>query len=101
MYEEVLAELLGWVGRRLEVGIATAGDAPVMIGHMAGVLVAGSELNAEGSEDGAVFFHFEDRGTGFILSRETFTGAGWSAEDRSVLIVRLGVVSLWIDPGGV
>jgi hypothetical protein len=43
-FEEVLAVLLGWVGRRLSVGIATAGGAPIMIGNMAGTLPAGPSL---------------------------------------------------------
>lgn len=96
-YEEVLATLHGWLGQTLEVGVATAGDRPVMIGHMAGQLRAGVERSADGT-DGAVFFHFEDGKTGFVLSRETFSGAGWHADDLSLLVVRLGDVSLWISP---
>lgn len=95
-YEAVLAELLGWVGQRVAVGIATSGDEPVMIAHLAGVLAAGSEVS-EADHEGAVFFHMEDGGTGFLLSPETYAGAGWSAESDGALVVRLGAVSLWIE----
>jgi hypothetical protein len=67
-----------------------------MIGNMAGTLRAGTEFEAHG-EEGAVYFHFEDAGTGFILARQHFSGAGWHEEDPSTLVVRLGAVSLWIE----
>lgn len=97
-FEEVLGILLGWVGRRLSVGIATAGDAPIMIASLAGTLGAGTELEAAG-EEAAVFFAFEDGATGFILARQHFTGGGWHESDPSTLVVRLGAVSLWIEQG--
>jgi hypothetical protein len=96
-YEEVLEVLLGWLGRTLSVGISTLGERAVLIANMLGTLQAGSELSADDSE-GAVFFHFENAGTGFVLARESFTGAGWHQDDESVLVVRLRAVSLWIDP---
>jgi hypothetical protein len=68
----------------------------VVIANMAGTLVAGSELS-DGSTEGAIYFHFEDAGTGFILWREAFDGAGFHDRRRSTLVVRLRAVKLWID----
>jgi hypothetical protein len=68
-FDELLAVLLDLVGRRLSVAIATAGEPPIMVGSMAGMLRAGTELDAAGQE-AAVFFDFEDGETGFILARE-------------------------------
>jgi hypothetical protein len=62
-FEEVLTVLLGWVGPHLSIGIATAGDAPIMIANMAGVLRAGTELD-RASEEAAVFIAFEVGGNG-------------------------------------
>jgi hypothetical protein len=62
-FDELLAVLLGLVGRRLSVAIATAGEPPIMVGNMAGILRAGTELDAAG-EAAAVFFVFEDGETG-------------------------------------
>jgi hypothetical protein len=95
-FEDILTILLGWVGQRLSVGIATGGDAPIMIANMLGTLRAGTELEAAG-EEGAVFFVFEDGGTGFILARQHFAGGGFHEDDPSTLVVRLGAVSLWIE----
>ena len=67
-FEEVLGVLLGWIGRHISVAVATAGDAPVLVASIVGRLRAGSELEARG-EEAAVFFGFEDGGTGFILAR--------------------------------
>jgi hypothetical protein len=47
-FDELLAVLLGLVGRRLSVAIATAGEPPIMVGNMAGILRAGTELDAAG-----------------------------------------------------
>jgi hypothetical protein len=62
-FDELLAVLLGLVGRRLSVAIATAGEPPIMVGSMAGMLRAGTELDAAGQE-AAVFFVLEDGETG-------------------------------------
>jgi hypothetical protein len=96
-WEEVLTVLLGWVGRRLSVAIATAGDAPVMLANMTGRLRAGAELSPDDTEGPAVYFHFDDAGTGFLLARAHFEGGGWHEQDPSTLLVRLGAVTLWID----
>jgi non-ribosomal peptide synthetase component F len=93
----VLTILLGWVSRRLSVGIAMAGDAPVMLANMTGRLRAGAELSPDDTEGAAVYFHFEDAGTGFLLTRAHFKGGGWHEQDPSTLLVRLGAVTLWID----
>ena len=95
-FEETLTVLLGWIGSRLEVAIATAGDAPILIGSMVGTLRDGQELDAPGEEP-AVFFTFKDGGTGFILARQHFSGAGWHQDNPAELAIRLGAVSLWVQ----
>jgi hypothetical protein len=40
-FEEVLAILLGWVGRRVSVAVATAGDAPIIVANVLGEPRAG------------------------------------------------------------
>jgi hypothetical protein len=45
-----------------------------------------------------MFFRFDDRGSGFILARQHFAGAGWheSAPDRT-LVIPLGALALWVE----
>jgi hypothetical protein len=95
-FEELLAVLLGLVGSRLTVAITTAEEPAIMVGNMAGILRAGTELDAAG-EEAAVFFVFADGETGFILAREYFESAAFHRDNPSMLVVRLGVVTLWIE----
>lgn len=90
---------MGLIGTPVSVSVCTPGGAPVMIAHMTGKLLAGSELS-EGEHEGAVFFQVADPGSGFILARESYAGAGWSIAAPATLILRLGPVALWVEREG-
>ena len=95
-FEDVLALLVGWVGRCLSVAITAAEEPTIMLASMSGRLRSGSELSPDVAE-GPLYFHFEDAGTGFILSRENFAGADFSGKGPAILVVRLGPVQFWIE----
>ena len=55
-FEELLTLLLGWVGRRVRVAVATAGEPPVTVALIGGVLAGGEDPSDDGM--GAVAFSF-------------------------------------------
>ena len=93
--EQVLAELLGLVGKTVSVGIATAGETPVMLANLYGPLLSGSDLS--GGTTDATFVQVGNSGTGFIVAPETYEGAGWSDARRDTLVIRFGAVSVWVS----
>ncbi|WP_028061185.1 hypothetical protein [Candidatus Solirubrobacter pratensis] len=93
--DQLLAELLGLLGKTVSVGIATTGDTPVMLANLYGPLLAGADLS-EGTTD-AIFVQVGNAGSGFIVAPETYAGAGWSGSRTDTLVIRLGAVSLWIS----
>jgi hypothetical protein len=97
-WDELLALLMGWAGRRVLVTIATGGDMPVSVAAMEGVLAAG-ELLEEGADAGVMVFRLAGVPAAFMVMPAVYGGAGFSAQRRSTLVVRLGPLRLWIEPG--
>jgi len=101
-FEEALTGLLGMLDRAVRVS-AFITDRGVMVCRFRGRLHQGRDLTAseQGRESGEEeFFYFwtaEDGGAGFFLAERDFVTAGWNA-DRTVLAVRLGPVTLMVEP---
>ncbi len=101
-FEEALTGLLGMLDRAVRVS-AFITDRGVMVCRFRGRLHQGRDLTASGQrrESGEEeFFYFgtaEDGGAGFFLAERDFVTAEWNA-DRTVLAVRLGPVTLMVEP---
>jgi len=101
-FEAVLALLVDWLGREVEVAVAGAdGAAPTLAAELQGRLARGDELSAGAAPADSVMFILEDNegrevGT-FILAESAFRGAGWFDAGDEVLEVRSGVVQLLIS----
>jgi hypothetical protein len=101
-FQDVLAVLVNWLGREVEVTLAGADGAdPTLAAELGGRLARGDELSGRAATADSLMFILEDRegsqvGT-FILVESAFRGAGWFDRDGEVLEVRSGVVRLLIS----
>jgi hypothetical protein len=101
-FEEALAALLGMLDRTVRVS-AFITERGVMVCTFRGRLRQGRDLSAPGQPggpEGEEFFYFwtgEDASAGFFLAERDFVTAEWNAE-RTVLAVRLGPVTLMVEP---
>lgn len=100
-FEEALTGLLGKLDSAVRVS-AFITDRGVMVCTFRGRLRQGRDLSAPGQarDPGEEFFYFrtaEDAGAGFFLAERDFVTAEWNA-DRTVLAVRLGPVTLMVEP---
>jgi hypothetical protein len=101
-FQAVLAVLVDWLGREVEVSLAGAdGAAPTLVAELGGRLARGDELSGGSAPADSVMFIPEDdegRQVGtFILAESAFRGAGWFDPGDEVLEVRSGVVALLIS----
>ncbi len=101
-FEEALTGLLGMLDRAVRVS-AFITDRGVMVCTFRGRLRQGRDLSAPGQAGdpgGEEFFYFwtgDDATAGFFLAERDFVTAEWNAE-RTVLAVRLGPVTLMVEP---
>ena len=101
-FEDALTGLLGMLDSAVRVS-AFITDRGVMLCTFRGRLRQGRDLSAPGQarDPGAEeFFYFwtgEDASAGFFLAERDFVTAEWNAE-RTVLAVRLGPVTLMVEP---
>jgi len=101
-FEEALTGLLGMLDRAVRVS-ALLTDRGVMVCTFRGRLRQGRDLSAPGQAGdphAEEFFYFwagEDASAGFFLAERDFVTAEWNAE-RTVLAVRLGPVTLMVEP---
>jgi transcriptional regulator with XRE-family HTH domain len=102
-FEGTLSALLGFIGRKVAVGIGdvlTSG--PGLMANLHGTLARGLEgrdtgprppADESGTEpaSGTLYFHLEEEpSSGFFLQREHFRGAWWDADDSGELIIVSG-----------
>jgi anti-sigma regulatory factor (Ser/Thr protein kinase) len=101
-FEEALTELLAMLDSPVRVS-AFITDRGVMVCTFRGRLRQGRDLSAprQARDPGeGEFFYFrtaEDASAGFFLAERDFATAEWNA-DRTVLAVRLGPVTLMVEP---
>ena len=100
-FEDVLAWLLGMVGRQVGVSVGAV-DGPVLAANMRGTLRAGEGFRGEAmqaAEGEALYFYFsEDAGTGFFLHAGEFRHAEWTGLDREVLAVVMATATYAFEP---
>jgi len=85
-YDEVLNELLGFIGKRVGVSVAAANGDPVLILDAVGTLERGTEVVELGRDDETYLFVL-DQHASFFFDRPSFAGARW---EGNVLVIGVG-----------
>lgn len=100
-FTEVLAILVDWLGRELEVSLHGAnGASPTLAAELKGRLRRGDELSSGSEPADALLFVLEGSDgqemATFVLSERAFKGASWFDTEEDVLEIRSGVIQFLI-----